>query len=1153
MKAIKCFITFKSAVINDVAVKINPPFSIDEFGQEIENILINPEKIGEQQLRDFGAHLFQRVFTEAALDQYKAADPCIIAISSTDDLAFIPWELLHDGQDWVAKTRGVIRIFTTSRKSPDILHKQGKLKILATISSPILNETMADDDPEQISPIDTNAYINAFQKLEDEQLPLNIKLIRHTTKETFSKEIANNYHIWHSVGHSAIGQLVFETRHASIDLIDKSWLQEQITTGLRGGLRLIIQNSCHSDDAYKEIHNLANSIMGTGVPALIAMQGKLSEYANQEFTKAFYYSLAKGKTIDTAMLMARHSMSSDWQANPHEWAMPILFINDSLIDKEINLNILDEEMQEMVDESKVSITYPPQAKIDPMLTREQKFIGRREELNFLLRSIDFERQDSEGIICLYGDSGTGKTAIIIKSIERMAEWFGEIILVSASSIMVENGNVTPQTLLRAIANKCNIKVNEDEADIDLKNKIINGLKDNIRKLLIIEDLGSFGKFDMIKSLLNELPINCRAVVTSQESLEINGKNIQIGMMKQIDAIKLCYAYGLDEMDVGLIERLVYFTGGYPIAAQLAISQVTSGERTLDNVLKDLKKAKISITDYIINSSLKLALKDGRKIFAIMSLFSPNASRKALQEICNMNDEVFGKAIKRLTDLSLIEVYQQGKRLGLHQITKNKAEQLLMEDQDHDKYRESMANYVMEFLNATMPMTNPEIATKALEQQMPEGTSKQQLQDVTMQILVKPAVDLVESELSNCLSVLMWTMKKGDLDRTMSISDNLGDFLAKMGYWNLIKQYLTGMSDLLGKQGHPRLQATAIFNLGTLDYKQGKLDKATESFQSALNIAQKSQDQTLTVQSLNALGSAYIEQNNTDKAAECFESSLSIYRSIGDNISVAQLLNNLGLIYQNNRELEKAFQCFIESRKIFHQQNDKYGEASAITNLAGYYYNINDYNQAIDNYEKALKIFRELNDKLNQYLIINRLGLIYQNQDNFDMALEYYNESLNLGKAIGDYTEQHKTIGNIALVHALNKNWLDSANACMEAFQLAVQINANLITDSLRDILSAIKIMLKSREFAIPAQLVYRLSQFVGNLKPIDEEMRTALAISQGIWTLIGLASACEWDKKSDIYKETLELANSIDINTGSAFNLMQWLEYEKAGENGKDS
>jgi hypothetical protein len=66
-------------------------------------------------------------------------------------------------------------------------------------------------------------------------------------------------------------------------------------------------------------------------------------------------------------------------------------------------------------------------------------------------------------------------------------------------------------------------------------------------------------------------------------------------------------------------------------------------------------------------------------------------------------------------------------------------------------------------------------------------------------------------------------------------------------------------------------------------------------------------------------------------------------------------------------------------------------------------------------------------------------------------------------------------------------------------------------------------------------------------------MRTALAISQGIWTLIGLASACEWDKKSDIYKETLELANSIDINTGSAFNLMQWLEYEKDRENGKDS
>jgi tetratricopeptide (TPR) repeat protein len=252
-------------------------------------------------------------------------------------------------------------------------------------------------------------------------------------------------------------------------------------------------------------------------------------------------------------------------------------------------------------------------------------------------------------------------------------------------------------------------------------------------------------------------------------------------------------------------------------------------------------------------------------------------------------------------------------------------------------------------------------------------------------------------------------------------------------------------------------------------------------------------------------------------------------------------------------LEKTFQCFNESRRIFHQQDDKYGEASAITNLAGHYYNTDDYNQAIDNYEKALKLFREFDDKSNQYRIMNRLGLVYQNQGNLDKALEYYLESLELERTAGDYLEQHKTIGDIAITHALSKNWLESANACIDAFQLAVQINANIVTDSLRSMLAVMKVMLKSREFAVPAQLVYRLSLFIGSIGVEDKEMRTVLAISQGIFTLIGIVSACEWDKKNDIFREALELAHSLDENTGSAFNLMQWLEYEKAGENGKDS
>ncbi|MGB9596865.1 MAG: tetratricopeptide repeat protein, partial [Candidatus Poribacteria bacterium] len=930
MKAIKCFITFKSIVVNDNVSKIVPPLSIDELKQEIDNIRNHPEKLSEQDLIEFGSLLFKRVFTEAALDQYRITDPSIVTIAPSSELAFIPWELLHDGKDWIAKTRGIIRIAETPRKSPELLPKLGNLKILATMSSPILNETMPEDDPEQISTVDIKQHLDAFQRLEGEPLPIDIKLNKHITKEILSKEISSNYHIWHFVGHIYNGQLVFETRQASIELIDKVKLQEYITIGIRGGLRLIVQNSCYSENAYNEIYNIANTIMETGLPALVIMQNGLSEYANQEFIKAFYGALAKGKTIDSAMLISRQSMSSDWQANPIEWSTPILFVNDSLINEDISLNITDAEIAEAIDSPKVSIFYPLQAKIDHKLTREDKFVGRREELNTILRSLDPERQDSEKFINIYGDSGTGKTAIIIESIDRIAEWFDEIICLLTENLGFDS-ILNPRTLLMAIAYKYNINLREYGTDIELKNDLINGLDDNKKRLFVIEDL--IFTSDVLKSFLNELPANCKAIITSNKALELGGKQTQIGMLKQIDAIKLCYAY---KKDLERIEKLTLMTGGHPMLTKLAISQVASGERTLDNVLKDIKKAKGDLVDHIVDSSLKLALKDGRKILAVMSLFYPNANKKAIQDICNMNDETFNKAIKRLTDLSLIESYQNGKRLGIHQIIRTKAEKLLESDQDCEKFYESLAKYIMEFLNATIPMTNIDVATKAIEGQMPENTSKEHLKDVATQILVKPAIDLIEMEIFNCLSVLKWAMKKGDLEKTMKISDSLSDFLAKMGYWDIINQYLLGMSELLEKQNNLRLQATAIFNLGTLNYKQGKIDSAIESYQSALNIAKKSQDYNLIAQSLNALGYAYLEKDNIDKAIKSFESLLEIYKSIDDDLSSALLLNNLGSIYQNNRELEKAFQCFNSARRIFHQRNDKYGEASAITNIAGYY-------------------------------------------------------------------------------------------------------------------------------------------------------------------------------------------------------------------------
>jgi tetratricopeptide (TPR) repeat protein len=1153
MKATKCFITFKSAVINDVAAAINPPLSVDEFRDDIASIYLN--EFNEQKLRDFGIKLFQRIFTDSALEQYKATDPSVVALSTSDNLASIPWELLHDGTNWVARTRGIIRVTTTGRNSPEFIPKQGNLRILAAISGPILNETMPDDDPEQISPVDVNAHTDIFRKIEGEPFPAEIKIRRHVTRESLSWELSENYQVLHFVGHGAIGRLVFETRHASTDLAEESWLHEQITTGLRGGLRLVVLNSCYSADASEEVQGIANTLMETGLPALIAMQGSITELADLTFAKNLYNALAVGKPIDEAVGIARRAMASDWQIPVHEWATPVLFINDSLLDKD--MIIMDAEVLEMMTETKTRLAFPQQAPIDPMMTREQRFIGRRRELSDVLSSLDPEHRDGVQVVCLHGEAGIGKTAIAIESAYRMSEWFNDLIWLSGHTDppkeLREHVKTddplkrinSPEGFLTTLAHKCGLEVTGDETESDLRDNILKSLSGNKWKLLVFDSMEGLIKFDVIRTLLSNLPINCKALITSREPLEINERQIHVSMMKQADSIRLLVAYGSIkglQIDVNELSQIVHFTGGQPMAMRLVVSQVTSGEKTLESVLKDLKKAKGTIFDYIFSNSLKLALKDGRKLFAIMSLFYPTASRKALQEVCNLNDDAFDKSLKRLIGLSLVEYYQQNKRLGLHQMARAKSEQLLSEDQERDKYQERMTEYFMEFLNATVPMTQPDTATKAIEPQMPEGMTKSQIQEVAMEILVKPALNMMETELGNCLSVLEWIINKSDLDTATNILNRLCAFLEIRGYWDISKHYYMKMAEIFGKRGDTKKQATAMFNLGVLSHNLGRWRDAIEAYETTCKVAREFQNSELEAKSLNGLGAVYLDQGDTDRAIEYFENALTIFQSISNEIGKAGLLNNLGKIYLSRNEYEKAFQYFTDSYDIFRQKNDKQGEAIALNNIGEYYQSIQKYEDTIKFYEDSLKIFYDLGNKSAQANMLNSIGAIYQDLGNIEKALQYYNNALEIVYEIGDLYRQYIILRNIATIKVMLENWIESTNACIEYYKISVQLHANIVMGALRGILDVSRIMLKSGEYATPVQLGIELTYFMNKVDIQDEEMRAALAISQGVFTIIGFVATCEWDKSSNVYKEALELAKSLDKSTGSALKLVEWLE-----------
>ncbi len=89
--------------------------------------------------------------------------------------------------------------------------------------------------------------------------------------------------------------------------------------------RLVVLNACHGaraaiDDAFD---GMAQHLLSRGVPAVVAMRTTISDAAAVSFATALYGALAKGLTIEGAMVEARRRLSLGQHRT--EWATPVLY------------------------------------------------------------------------------------------------------------------------------------------------------------------------------------------------------------------------------------------------------------------------------------------------------------------------------------------------------------------------------------------------------------------------------------------------------------------------------------------------------------------------------------------------------------------------------------------------------------------------------------------------------------------------------------------------------------------------------------------------------------------------------------------------------------------------------------------------------------
>ncbi len=240
----------------------------------------------------------------------------------------LPWELLYrsDIPAFLGSGRGtqVVRYLDTPRRILP-LETDPPLKVLAVFCAP------SDQDPIKL----------AEQKLRLQEAlfkhpAVELRFLEHATlAATTERLLKDRFHVLHFLGHGGFreqegeGVLYFESPDGKTHKVRGTELANQLD-GINT-LRLVVLNTCVGARMLRErghhpFTGAAPALIAAGLPAVVAMQFKISQTAAFRFSSSFYAKLGEGCPVDEAVAEARLAMQARDRKDSFEWATPVLFL-----------------------------------------------------------------------------------------------------------------------------------------------------------------------------------------------------------------------------------------------------------------------------------------------------------------------------------------------------------------------------------------------------------------------------------------------------------------------------------------------------------------------------------------------------------------------------------------------------------------------------------------------------------------------------------------------------------------------------------------------------------------------------------------------------------------------------------------------------------
>lgn len=274
-----------------------------EFGQALYREVSSPDLSQSlDQARNSGSDLHLRLYFEGSAGLHR-----------------IPWEVLHDGSEFLAIARG-ISIVRSVESANELAGGEPPRRILITISGPHgLYPLKAATERNRLK-----AALGGLEMLSLLQIDVAADGSRNTLRRMLdaARNSGRPYDAWHFIGHAQFNPALQRSELAfASDDGGPHWVGSQELLPLlqaHPSLRLVVLNACDS-------LAFARELAASGVAATVAMQFRISDDAAIAFSEELYASLIEGRDIAGAVNDGRRALFC--RPCGVEWMTPVLVMN----------------------------------------------------------------------------------------------------------------------------------------------------------------------------------------------------------------------------------------------------------------------------------------------------------------------------------------------------------------------------------------------------------------------------------------------------------------------------------------------------------------------------------------------------------------------------------------------------------------------------------------------------------------------------------------------------------------------------------------------------------------------------------------------------------------------------------------------------------